>query len=169
MANSIVPAGPLKASDRARCRQRVVIVDDYVDAADTLAQLLRHGGHDATALYSGVGCVEIIRSIQPDLIIADLALPGLDGLALARQLDAEGLLDRTLLAAFSGHCRLVDRRKAAEAGFERFLAKPSPFVEFQQLLTLSCAKSRLPHPAPLSLQARLIGCGCESPAPRDSA
>lgn len=127
--------------------KRVLIVDQCADNRNSLGMLLRTLGHSATVASDAAGALEAARAGAPDLIIAELRLTGTDGMALAAQLHDEGLLDATLLAAHSGYCRAVDRGRAAEAGFDRFLAKPATLEDFCGLLELCVSKSFLPRPA----------------------
>jgi CheY-like chemotaxis protein len=104
--------------------RRVLVVDDNVDTAETLAMLLRLDGHDVRIAHSGPAAVEAARVFTPDAVVRDIGLPGMDGYAVARALRAEPTLDRCRLIALSGYGREEDRRHALEAGFDQHLVKP---------------------------------------------
>jgi CheY-like chemotaxis protein len=101
-------------------RLRVLVADGNPDAADSLAFLLGLWGHDARAAYAGPAALELAQTHRPAVVLADLVLPGLDGLRLA-----ERLRGRAALVALTGLGRPDDRRRAAEAGFGHFLLKPA--------------------------------------------
>jgi signal transduction histidine kinase len=112
---------------------RVLVVDDNVDAADSLAMLLRIAGHHVRIAYDGPGGVEAARSFQPQAVVLDLGLPGIDGYEVARRLRMDAQTCDVLLLALSGYGREEDQRRTAEAGFDHHFIKP---VDFAALTTL---------------------------------
>jgi PAS domain S-box-containing protein len=115
---------PEPASCRAPAKLRVLIVEDNVDAADTLRDVLELEGHDVTVAYRGTDGLEAARLHRPDVVLCDLGLPGLDGYEVARALRGEPGTAGVLLVALSGYALPEDRQRALEAGFDRHLAKP---------------------------------------------
>ena len=104
-------------------RRRVLVVDDNLDSADTMAELVRIWGFDVRTAHDGPAALECARSFRPHVILLDVGLPGMDGYELARRLRAEGLAG-DLLVSVTGYGQEEDRRKAEQAGFHHHLTKP---------------------------------------------
>jgi CheY-like chemotaxis protein len=104
--------------------RRILVVDDVRDSADTLANILQLLGHQVRAAYDGLAALAIADEWRPDVIIADIAMPGMHGYELARRLRA-GLLGRdVLLIALTGFADDEHRRRSKEAGFDHHFVKP---------------------------------------------
>jgi signal transduction histidine kinase/CheY-like chemotaxis protein/CHASE3 domain sensor protein/HAMP domain-containing protein len=103
---------------------RILIIEDNVDAAITLGEALRLQGHEVDVTHEGADGIERALSFQPDIILCDLGLPGLNGYDIARRLREEERLRSTRLVAVSGYAAEHDRARAVAAGFDRHLAKP---------------------------------------------
>jgi CheY-like chemotaxis protein len=100
---------------------RVLVADDVKDSADTLAELLAAQGVEARAVYDGHAALRLAQSWQPNGAVLDLALPGLTGFELAREL--RGRFGETIrLVAYTGWAG--EREKARACGFDEFLVKP---------------------------------------------
>jgi CheY-like chemotaxis protein len=108
----------------AAARRRVLVVDDNRDAAESLADLLQVFGHEAQVAYDGPSAVEKARANPPDVVLCDIGLPGMSGYDVARAMRAEPALRGARLVAISGYAQPEDLAKAAEAGFDRHVAKP---------------------------------------------
>jgi PAS domain S-box-containing protein len=104
-------------------RRRVLVVDDNVDAAETLAQLVQMQGHDAEVAHDGPHALALARAHPPDVVLCDIGLPGMDGYQVARALRAQGAQAYRLIAV-SGYAQPEDVAAAAAAGFDRHVAKP---------------------------------------------
>ena len=103
---------------------RVLVVDDNMDAADSLAWLLRLSGHDTKTAYDGLAAVEEALAFAPQAVILDLGLPGIDGFNVAQRLRREPPTESSLLIALSGYGRDEDQRRSSEAGFDFHMVKP---------------------------------------------
>jgi PAS domain S-box-containing protein len=103
---------------------RVMIVEDNVDAAETLAELLELWGHRVRLVYHGKAALAEALNLLPDAIVLDIGLPGQDGYSIARQLHEHPELANTALIALTGYGQEEDRRKALQAGFHVHLTKP---------------------------------------------
>jgi CheY-like chemotaxis protein/nitrogen-specific signal transduction histidine kinase len=114
--------------------QRVLVVDDNVDAAESLRMLLEGTGHAVATAYSGREALASARSFEPDALILDLGMPDMDGYSLARALRAEPVLSRARLIALSGYGQAEDRRRTAAAGFDVHLVKPVEPAELEAAL-----------------------------------
>ena len=119
---------------RPSARRRVLVVEDNPDAAETLRILLEMGEHEVQVAHDGREGIARARSFHPDLVLCDLGLPEVDGYAVARALRADPELASITLIALSGYALPDDQRKAAEAGFDRHLAKPVPLELIEQIL-----------------------------------
>jgi PAS domain S-box-containing protein len=118
---------------RGAARRRVLVVDDNHDGAETLAELVRMLGHEAEVAFDGPSAVQTARRTAPDLVLCDIGLPGMSGYDVARALRAhQG--NGMQLVAVSGYARPEDLSAAAEAGFDRHIAKPADPEEIAQLL-----------------------------------
>ena len=104
-----------------RTHLTILIVDDDVGAATGLSRLLRACGHTVHVAYSALEGLALAPRIKPDLVLHDLALPGIDGHEAARRLRQTPLLTNTVLIACSGS---VDEQKARAASFDGWLVKP---------------------------------------------
>jgi CheY-like chemotaxis protein len=100
-----------------------LVVDDNVDSAETMAELVRIWGHDVRVAHDGPAALEQARSYRPHVVLLDVGLPGMDGYELARRLRAEGLAG-DLLVSITGYGQEEDRRRAHDAGFDHHLTKP---------------------------------------------
>ena len=119
--------------------QRVLVVDDNRDAAESLATLLRLFGAETRTAHDGTGALETFREWRPAVAFLDLGLPGMDGCELARHIRLEAGGAATLLVALTGWGQEEDRRRSTEAGFDQHLIKPVDFAVLEELLAASPA------------------------------
>lgn len=126
-----VGAGAPPATERAL---RVLLVDDSVDAANSLAMLLRLWGHEALVANDGLNALRLVERQRPDVALLDIGLPGMDGYELARQLRRQPGLEKTILVALTGWGQPEDRHRALEAGFDHHMVKPVELAALQKLL-----------------------------------
>ena len=122
----------------------MLIVEDNEDAADSLRAGLEFDGHEVTVVHDGVAGVRTARELHPDVVLCDIGLPGMDGYAVAQTLRADETMKRTLLVALTGYALPNDFRRAAEAGFDRHIAKPPSFETLEEVLS----GADLPPPPP---------------------
>ncbi|VTT97093.1 histidine partial : Signal transduction histidine kinase OS=Polaromonas sp. CF318 GN=PMI15_04884 PE=4 SV=1: Response_reg: GAF_3: HisKA: HATPase_c: Response_reg [Gemmataceae bacterium] len=114
---------------------RVVVVDDNVDGADTLADLLKLLGHQVRTAYDGPTGIAAVRAFDPDLVLLDIGLPGMDGYEIARRLGAAANgSGRPVLIAVSGYGQEADRGLSRAAGFAHHCVKPVEFDALRALL-----------------------------------
>jgi two-component system, chemotaxis family, CheB/CheR fusion protein len=112
------------APQAAAISRRILVVDDNVDAAESLTSLLRVWGHDVQMVHDGPAALEVAPAFVPSLIFLDIGMPGMDGYEVARRLRRMPMLAQTLLIALTGFGGDQDRRRADQAGFDRHLTKP---------------------------------------------
>ena len=113
---------------------RVLVVDNDHDTADALAMVLKLAKCEVRVTYDALAALEAAKSFEPDLLLADLAMPWMDGNELARQIRQCLNLDRTVLAALTGYADAEHRGLAAAAGFTEYLVKPAPAQAICELL-----------------------------------
>jgi two-component system CheB/CheR fusion protein len=113
--------------------RRVLIVDDNVDAAESMAMLIRSWGHEAAVAHTAMSALELAQQFVPETALLDIGLPDMDGYALARRLRAQtnGSLQ---LVAMTGYGRTEDRNAARDAGFDVHLVKPAEPHELARVL-----------------------------------
>jgi signal transduction histidine kinase len=117
----------------AHRQRRILLVDDNQDTVRSLARLLSLRGHQVATAFDGVAALKIAEDFQPDFLLLDLGLPGLDGYELARRLRAQGFA-RTPIVAISGYAQEGDRARSREAGFNYHFAKPVDFEALAELI-----------------------------------
>lgn len=103
---------------------RVLIVDDNVDAAESIALLLGLDGFEARSVYSASAALDLVDSFKPQVLLLDIGLPVMDGYELARRLKARYPRGEMRIVALSGYGQPADRERAAKAGFDDYLVKP---------------------------------------------
>ncbi len=138
-----VPDGPTSEGSREGSNQllhgtgkrRVLVVDDNLDAAESLQNLLQLQGHTVAACGSGREALEIVQRFRPDLVLLDLGMPELDGLTTAQLLRAQlppEVVPR--IVALTGWGQEADRQRTREAGIDAHLVKPVSFESLRDLL-----------------------------------
>jgi len=113
---------------------RVLVVEDNLDAAESLATLLRLWSHDVQVVHDGLSALDAAREQKPEVVLLDIGLPGLDGFEVARRLRAEPGLEDTLLVAMTGYGQPEDRRRSREAGIHHHFVKPVEPLILRNLL-----------------------------------
>lgn len=114
---------------------RILVVDDNVDAADSLAMLLRVAGHEVQTAYDGPAALDAALDQRPDVLLLDIGLPGFDGYELARRVRQQASLSAVMLVAMTGYGQEEDRQRSLAAGFAHHLVKPADFVKIQEVLS----------------------------------
>ena len=124
-----MPSGTLAAAAR-----RLVVVDDNIDAAQSLAMLLEASGHAVTVFETARAALDMATKLKPDALILDIGLPDMTGYDLARRLRAMPELDGVLLIALTGYGQAGDREESKAAGFDHHLVKPADPRRLEALL-----------------------------------
>ncbi|CAN5797208.1 hypothetical protein BH11MYX3_BH11MYX3_42160 [soil metagenome] len=103
---------------------KILIVDDNVDAAETLAMLLDLTGNDTRLAHTGPDALRAAAELSPDVMFLDIGLPGMNGYEVATKLRANPTLRQPLLVALTGWGSDEDRKRAHDAGLDHDLVKP---------------------------------------------
>lgn len=103
---------------------RILVVDDNIDAANSLAILLRIAEYEVLTAFDGPSAIALANEFLPALIFLDIGMPGMDGIEVARQLRQDPKLQNVRLVAVTGWGQPEDRERTAAAGFDQHLVKP---------------------------------------------
>ncbi|HXY38841.1 MAG TPA: ATP-binding protein, partial [Vicinamibacteria bacterium] len=134
---------PLAAAEATSDRQpppapvpsrRVLVIEDNVDAAESLRDLLELEGHCVAVAADGPGGVAVAREFLPEVVLCDVGLPRMDGYEVARAFRADSRLSSVRLVALTGYAQPDDLERATAAGFERHLAKPPDVGRLREVL-----------------------------------
>ena len=131
-ANLPQPAAPVPEA-AAGGSQRILVVDDNCDAADTLAELLEMYGHTVRTAYTGTQATERTLEFKPDIVFLDIGLPDMSGYEVAVQLRQLPIPQQFLLVALTGYGQEHDRQAALASGFNEHFAKPVDFGKLAML------------------------------------
>jgi PAS domain S-box-containing protein len=137
-----VPA-PQPAPSAAR--RRIMLVDDNVDGADTLARLLGAHGHEVRVFHEPIAALAAVRAFRPDLAVLDIGLPVLDGYELARRMRVLLEDHPCRMVALTGYGQEADKARSGQAGFEHHLVKP---VNPDLVVALAASPGASPRASP---------------------
>ncbi len=126
------PAGP---------SLRLLVVDDNVDTATSMALVLRESGHDVRMAHDGPTALQLAPNYRPNVVLLDIGLPGLDGFEVAKRMRQQPILQKVVLVAMTGYGTESDRQLSREAGFDHYLVKPVKFEKVQEILAAVSEKA----------------------------
>lgn len=129
------------APEPEKKQRRVLIVEDNVDAANAIRDVLEIDGHEVRVAYDGSSALALARDFRPDVVFCDIGLPGMDGYEVARAMRSDATCKSAYLVALSGYTQPKDRARATEAGFDRHVAKPTDIEELEGII------EKAPHAA----------------------
>lgn len=115
--------------------QRVLIVDDNVDAADTIAELLRFEGCEVRTCYGGRDALQLVDEWRPTTMLIDLGMADVDGYQVAKEIRSRPRLDEVKLLALTGWGQIEDKQRTRATGFDHHLVKPVDFLVLLKLLS----------------------------------
>jgi signal transduction histidine kinase/ActR/RegA family two-component response regulator len=140
-ATQTLPQAASAVSQRTSAQRRVLVVDDNVDAAESLRLVMETQGHAVRSAFDGEKALVIAAKFRPDIVFLDLGMPRMDGFAVCRRLRAETWGRGIVLVALTGWGQDGDRRRTAQAGFDHHVVKPADPVVVEQLI----GTARMPH------------------------
>ena len=116
-------------------RRKILVADDNVDSALSLAMMLKVLGHDVRTAHDGQAAVDLAEQFRPELALLDIGMPKLNGYDAARRLRHQPWAESLTLVALTGWGQDEDKRQAAQAGFDHHFTKPIPPEALESLLT----------------------------------
>jgi CheY-like chemotaxis protein len=125
---------PPQPADAARLK--LLVIDDNVDAADSLRMLLTLNGHAAQAAHDSTAALQAAQDQKPDAILMDIGLPGLNGYQLAERVRATPGLQEVILVAVTGYGQPEDQQRSKRAGFDHHMVKPVDHQQLRKMLAL---------------------------------
>ena len=123
------------AANAVHEKLRVLVVDDHVDTALSLARLLRARNHVVEIVHDGNAALEAAETFRPNVILLDLGLQGMDGYEVAQNMRKREDLPRPTIIAISGYGQEEDRQRSEQVGIDHHLVKPVSFAQLEQMLT----------------------------------
>jgi len=133
-AAALAPAPAGKAVHQTAPLFRVLVVDDNVDAAESLAALLELDGHATRVAHGGDEALAAASEFRPQIVFLDIGMPGKDGYEVARELRRDPRNRDTMLVALTGWGAQDDRARSKSAGFDYHLTKPAELLAVEALL-----------------------------------
>jgi len=132
-APSLVPEGDKQPAEE-KFRRRVLVVDDNVDSAESMAMMLKLSGHEVALAHDGLEAIEVAKQFQPEVAFLDLGMPKLNGYEAARSIRQLPQGEQITLVALTGWGQEEDKRRTREAGFNAHIVKPIDFAMLEQLV-----------------------------------
>jgi CheY-like chemotaxis protein len=123
-----------------KTRHRILVIDDNRDSAASLAALLGLKGNETRCAYDGLEGLKVAADFQPDIVLLDIGMPGLDGIETGRRIREQPWGKDIVLIALSGWGQERDKRESQAAGFNHHLVKPVDLRELEALLDSSGAR-----------------------------
>jgi CheY-like chemotaxis protein len=113
----------------------VLVVDDNIDAAQSVSMLLQMLGHTTRLAHDGASALKCAGEFVPDVVLLDIGLPVADGFQVARWIREERTLSKVLIVALTGYGQEADKQRADAAGFDHHLVKPVDFAKIEDILS----------------------------------
>ena len=130
-----VAPGAKEAKRQPVAPMTILIVDDNVDAAESMSMLLEAVGVEVRVAHDGPQALAAFEACRPRMVLLDIGMPGMDGYEVARRLRSTPGAPRAALVALTGWGQDEDRRRVREAGFDYHLVKPADFATLQSLIS----------------------------------
>ena len=133
---------PLPCEQREDRQLKVLVVDDSVDSAESMAIILEMSGHSVRKAHNGPDALRAASEYRPDVVLMDIGMPGMSGHEVAQKLRETPAMREVILIAMTGYGRQVDREQSRAAGFDHHLVKPLDFDKLNEVLIASSASRR---------------------------
>jgi CheY-like chemotaxis protein/two-component sensor histidine kinase len=133
------PGATMSPSASFRNTYTVLLIEDNADAREIMALLLQSFGHKVLQASDGPDGIQMAKNHNPDLILLDIGLPGIDGHEVAKRLKANAATNPIPLIALTGYGQETDRKRAIDAGFNLHLVKPVHTNELIKAIELCVA------------------------------
>jgi len=128
------PVRPIRPFAKSGSRLRVLVVDDVVATAASMATMLGLWNYEAKTCHDAFAALELVRTFKPEVVLADIGLPQMNGYQLVAEMRRIPSLREAVIVAVSGYGQEADRQKSKSAGFDRHLTKPVDPNELESLL-----------------------------------
>jgi CheY-like chemotaxis protein len=125
---------------------RVLVVDDSVDSAESMAIILEMSGYEVRKAHNGPEALHMASDYRPDVVLMDIGMPGMSGHEVAQKMRETSATRDIILIAMTGYGRQVDREQSRAAGFDHHLVKPLDFEKLNEVLTASTGSGKRPRP-----------------------
>lgn len=135
------PSSPEVTSESTGPSLRELVVDDNVDAAESLELLLEAAGPEVRMSHDGPTALKVAVEFRPNIALLDLGLPEMDGYEVAKRLRQLPGLSGVLLVAMTGHGKETDKLLSHDAGFNHHLVKPADFSKVKEILATVSEKA----------------------------
>ncbi len=137
-----LPDAPTASITSPQTSRRVLVVDDNVDAAETLGMVLKHMGHQAELACNAADALRMAAAFRPEIVFLDIGLPGMNGYEVAGRIRRDLGMTSARLIALSGFGAEEDRRRSLESGFDAHIVKPLDPDTLPEVLSKFGAGSR---------------------------
>jgi CheY-like chemotaxis protein len=132
------PAGQaesIRVEATTGCRRlRILVVEDNVQSAESLSLIVKLWGHECRVSHTGAEAIGVVENFRPHVVLLDIGLPGMDGYAVARELQNRPDPERFAVIAMTGYGRDEDRIRTRDAGFDHHMVKPVDLDALEVLL-----------------------------------
>jgi CheY-like chemotaxis protein len=118
------------------------VVDDNVDALESLSRMIAHLGNDVRQAHDGLEAIEVAEAFRPEIVFMDLGMPNLNGFEAAQRIRKEPWGQQLALVATTGWGQEDDRRRTTAAGFDRHLVKPIEMASLRDVLFTPVSSER---------------------------
>jgi PAS domain S-box-containing protein len=125
---------------RTLAPQRILVVDDNVDSAESLTMLLEYMGAEVCTAGNGLAALEALKAFRPSVVVLDIGLPGMDGYEIARRIRRDLRMADVALIALTGWGQEDDRRRSKEVGIDHHLIKPVDLRALERVLATVSTK-----------------------------
>jgi CheY-like chemotaxis protein/two-component sensor histidine kinase len=126
--------GAESGAQTAQTGRRILVVDDNVDAAESLMAVLNELGHDVRMVTEGKRVMDVARGFQPEAVLLDISLPDISGYDLASELRRSPAFERVCLVALTGYAQEEHRRRSREVGFDYHCVKPVDLATLDRII-----------------------------------